>query len=87
MQRQQRQRQAGEAGGQQHEDLGDVAAEQIEDELADVVEDDAALFDGRRDRLEPIVLEHDRGRLLGDVRAAAAHRHADVGLLQRRARR
>ena len=40
---------------EQDQHLGHVAAEEIEDELPDVVEDDTALFDGRSDRLEPIV--------------------------------
>ena len=80
----QRQRQAGEARHQQHQHLGDIAGEQIEDELADVVEDDASLFDRGRDRFEPVILQDDGGCLLGDVGAALAHRHPDVRLLQRR---
>ena len=54
LQRQERQRRPA-ARRQQHQDLGDVAAEQVEDELADVVEDDAAFFDGGREGLEAVV--------------------------------
>ena len=84
LQRRERQRQSGEARHQQHQDFGDVAAEEIEDELADVVEDDPSFFDRRRHRFEAIVLQHDGRRLLGDVGAAHAHGDADVRLLQRR---
>jgi hypothetical protein len=45
---------------QQHEDLGHVAAKEIKDRLADVVEDDAALLDGRGHSLEPVILQDDR---------------------------
>ena len=43
----QRQREAGSTGDEKHQDLGEIAAEQIEDELPDVVVDNAAFFDGR----------------------------------------
>ena len=80
----QRQRQAGCRRAEHDEDLGQIAAEEIEHELPDVVEDDAALLDGHTDRLEPIVLEHDRRSLACDVGASPTHRDADVGFLQRR---
>ena len=84
LERRQRQRQPGQACHQQHQYFGDIAAEQIEDKLADVVEDDAAFLDGRSHGLEAVVLQHDRGRLLGHVGTAASHGYADVRLLQRR---
>ena len=80
---QQRQRQSGQARREQDEHFGEVAAEEIEDELADVVEDDAPFLDRRGDRLEAIVLEHDGRGVLGDVGAADAHGDADVRLLER----
>jgi hypothetical protein len=84
LQRRERKWQRGQAGNEQYEDFGDVAAEEVEDELADVVEDDATFFDGRGDGLEPVVLQHDRRGLFGDVGAADPHRDANVGLLQGR---
>ncbi len=73
----------GESGDEQHGDLGQVAAEQIEDELLDVVVDDASFLDGRSHGLEAVVLQDNRRRLLGDVRAPAAHGDAHVGLAER----
>ena len=67
-----------------HGDLGEVAAEDVADELADVVEDDPALAHGADDRGEVVVLQHHVGGVLGDVGAGDPHRHADVGLLERR---
>ena len=70
-----------------HEDdqhLGDVARQQEQDGLLDVVEDDAALMHRLDDGREVVVgQDHVRG-LAGHVRADSAHRHADVGALERR---
>jgi hypothetical protein len=49
-----------------------------------VVEDHPPFFDAGGDRLEPIVAQDDGRRLLRGVSAACAHRHAHVGLAQRR---
>ena len=43
------------------------------------------LLDGRDDRGEVVVEQHEVGRLAGDVRAAPSHRDADVGRLEGRA--
>src|SRR5690606_2914500 len=59
-----------------------VAAEQIEDELADVVEDDTTFLDGRADRDESIILEYDGSRFLCHIGAPDSHRHTDIRLLQ-----
>ena len=64
--------------------IGDVATEQVKHELADVVEDDAALFDGGRNRLEPVVAQHDCGGLLRHVGASSTHGDAHIRLSQRR---
>ena len=61
----------------------DVRGQQVAQELADVGEDRAAFFDGGDDRGEVVVGEHHVGRFLRHVGAGDAHRHADVGLLQR----
>ena len=60
----------------------DVAAEDVADEFADVVEHDPAVADGGDDGGEVVVLEHHVGGVLGDVGTGDPHRHADVGLFQ-----
>ena len=65
-------------------DLGQVAGEQVIDELADVAVDDAALLDGGDDAGVVVVGQHHVGGLFGHVRAGDAHRHADIGALDRR---
>ena len=62
----------------------DVGGEDVEDELLDVVEDAAALFDGVEDGGEVIVREHDVRRVLRHVRARA-HGNTDVRALEARA--
>ena len=73
----------GEIGDQ----LGDVGRQDVGEELADVVEDRAALLDGRDDAREVVVDQHHVGGLAGHVGAGHAHGDADIGLLQARARR
>ena len=84
MKRPERQRPADQDGDEYREDLGEVAREQVVDELEDVGVDDPPLFDGRDDRGEVVVGDDHVGRLLGHLRPLDAHRHADVGLLQGR---
>ena len=71
-------------GREDDEHLAHVAREQEEDELAQVVEDDAALVHRLDDRGEVVVGEHHVGGLAAHVGADLAHRDADVGLLERR---
>ena len=73
----------GERRAEQHQYFCDVAGEQIEDELPDVIEDDAPFFDRSRNRVEAVVLQDDGRGLFRDVRAANTHRHADVRFPQR----
>ena len=67
--------------------LADVRRQQVAQELADVREDRPPFLDRRDDRGEVVVGQHDVGRLLRHVGPGDAHRHADVGGLERRARR
>jgi len=53
------------------------------DDLGQVVKDGAPFFDSSADRGEIIVSQHHVGGLFGNVRARDAHRHANVGLLER----
>ena len=69
--------QQGREEHQQH--FARVAGEQEVDELADVGEDAATLFDRRHNRREVVVGEHHVGGRLGDVGPGDAHRHANVG--------
>ncbi len=82
--RQQRQRHAGQRPGDHDEDLAEIARQDEPDELPDVVEDDASLFDRRDDAREVVVLQHHVRRVLRHVGAGDAHGDADVRLLQRR---
>jgi len=70
-------------GADDHDgELGGVAGQQVLDELADVVVDDAALFDGGDDRREVVVEQHHVRRLFGDVGTGDSHRHPDVRLFE-----
>jgi hypothetical protein len=57
------------------------------DVLDEVVVEPAPELDRLDDRREVVVGEDHRRGLLGDLGAGDAHRDADVGLLERRARR
>ena len=80
----QRQRAARGREGEERDDLGGGVGEDVEDELADVRVDAAALLDGADDAREVVVGEDHRGALARDVGARAAHGDADVGPPQRR---
>ena len=60
------------------------AGDAVADEPPHVVVHPPPLGDGRGHGGEAVVGEHEIGRLLGHLRAAPAHRHADVGRPQRR---
>jgi len=70
---------------QQHDgDLAGVAGEQIFDETADVVVDDAAFFDGGDDGGEVVVEQHQGGCFSCHVSPPAPHRDADMCRFQGR---
>ena len=72
-------------GREEHEQhFARVAGEQVADELLDIVENPAALFDGADDRGEVVVGQHHIRCFLGDVGARDAHGNADVGGFDRR---
>ena len=77
-------RQARERREEYGQDRADRRRELEADELQDVVVQRAALSHRADDGGEVVVGQHHGGGLLGHRRAADAHRHADVGLLQRR---
>ena len=79
-----RDRAAGHGEDDERRELGDVVGQVVGEEPADVGERGPALLDGRDDRGEVVVEQHEVGGLPGDVGAADAHGHADVGLAQRR---
>ena len=58
--------------------------EDVDDELADVVEDLTARLDGDHDRREVVVGQHHRGGLARDIGAREPHRDPNVGATQRR---
>ena len=60
------------------EDLAHVGAEQVAQELANVVEDAAALSHSLDDGGEIVVRQDHLGRFLGDLGPGDAHGHADV---------
>ncbi|TKW54492.1 hypothetical protein CTA1_5030 [Colletotrichum tanaceti] len=62
--------------------LGDVAGQDVQHELLDVVKHAAALLDGVEDRGEVVVGEDYVRGLLGHVGAALSHGDADIGALQ-----
>ena len=68
---------------QRHDDLAEIRGEQEAKRLPDVRVDGAALLDGGHDPREVVGEEHDVGDVAGDVGAAHAHGHADVGGAQR----
>ena len=72
-------RQAGERGEHDREQLADVVREQVDEKALDVLVDRAAPLDRPHDRGEGVVEQDHHGRLLGDVGPAEAHRHPDVG--------
>ncbi len=76
--------QPGQRGQEDDHDLGHVGGEQEEDELADIVVDDAALLHGRDDAGIVVVRQHHVGAFFGDIGAGDAHGHADVGALDGR---
>ena len=71
-------------GAPRSQDRADVGGELEAHELDDVVVDGPPFLDRTHDRGELVVGQHQRGRLLGHFGAGDAHRHADVGGLQRR---
>ena len=75
---QQDQRQVEERGQQRQPGDGDVDGDDIGHRLAQVVEDAAAQAHGLDDRVERVIQQHHRRRLARDIRAASAHRDADV---------
>ena len=75
---------AEDPGPDEDRDVGDQGRHLEAQVLQQVVVEGAAVGDGTDDRGEVVVGEdHHRG-LLGDLGAGDAHRHADVGGLQRR---
>ena len=58
--------------------------EDVDDELADVVEHLTPRLDGDHDRREVVVRQHHRRRLARDIGSGEPHRDADVGAPQRR---
>ena len=69
LQGQQRHADTGQRGEEQHQNLGEVTGEEVEDELVNVVDDDATFFHSRGHCFKAVVLEHDGGRLFGHVRS------------------
>ncbi|AUX37512.1 uncharacterized protein SOCE836_097370 [Sorangium cellulosum] len=67
----------------ERDELRDVAREHIAHEAADILLDGPPFLDGRHDRGEVVVGEDDVRRLLGHLRAAQPHGHADVGGAER----
>ena len=65
-------------------ELGDVVGQVIRQELPDVVERGASLLHRDDDVREAVVQQDEVRRLSRDVRAGRPHRHADVGLPERR---
>ena len=61
------------------EDLTHVGAEQVAQELADVVEDAAALAHGLDDGGEVVIRQNHLGRFLGHLGSGDPHGHAYVG--------
>src|SRR5690606_16570514 len=77
-------RHAQDRGEGDGEHFRQVTRQHILDELPDVFVYASSFFDGLDDSRE-VVVEEDHVRcLFGDVGTGNAHRHADVGLLQRR---
>ncbi len=81
--RRERRRPAQQGGSQHRENRADVGGELEAHELDDVVVHHAAFLDGLDDGGEVVVGQHQGRRFLGHGGAGDAHRHADVGGLQR----
>ena len=84
MQRQQRQRQSAERRHEHHRELGRVARQQVDERLANVVEDPATLADRGDDAREVVVGQDHVRRFAGHFRAGPSHRDPDVRFAQRR---
>jgi hypothetical protein len=54
----QQRRQADDDGKTDHENLGEIAGQQIERKAADIVEDDTAFSDRMDDSLEGVIEQH-----------------------------
>jgi hypothetical protein len=67
---------------EQDTSLGNVLGEQVENELLNVVEHAAALFDGVENGGKVIVSQNDVRSVLGDIRAST-HSNANVGAFER----
>jgi hypothetical protein len=77
-------RQAHEGRPKHGEDGTDVGRQLEADELDDVLVDGSSLAHCTDDGGKVVVGKHQGGSLLGDLRAGDAHRHTDVGALERR---
>ena len=80
----QRYRAAGEREDEERDHLGCRVSEDVDDELADVVEHLTSRLDRDDDRREVVVRQHHRRRLPRDVRSGEPHCDADVGAPQGR---
>ncbi len=80
----QRRGQPGQHGDEDDRDLRQVARNQVEDELADIGIDDAALLHRSHDAGEIVVGQHHVGGLFDHIRPGDAHADADVRPLERR---
>ena len=65
------------------DDERQIGGEEEADELLDVLVDAAAFLDGRDDRGEVVIQQHDVGNLPRHVAAALPHGDTDVGALER----
>ncbi len=83
LQGQEGQRHAQEGGRKHHPYLPGVGSERVFDEFADVVVDGASFFDGGYDGGEIVIQQHHVRRLFGDIGAGDAHRHPNIGFLER----
>jgi len=73
-----------DSGGEEDRgDLGNVVAEDVDDEFAYVGVDGATEFDRGDDGCEGVIQEHHDRCFAGHVGPGDAHGHADVGLLER----
>ena len=82
LERPDRQGRIGDRGKGDDHDLADVAGEQVEHKLADVLKDDSSLPDGDDDGGKGIVGEDHIGGFACNLGAALTHGDADVGLFQ-----
>jgi hypothetical protein len=84
VQRQQRERPSGHRRSEHHRQFGGIASQQVDERLADVVEDAAAFTHGGNDAGEVVVGKHHVRGLTRHFGARAAHGDADVRFAQRR---